>query len=38
VITKWALIKNDKKRELTSVEIKFEDGEQPPHLPYKYAI
>jgi hypothetical protein len=28
MITKWALIKNDKKRELTSVEIKFEDGEQ----------
>ena len=28
MITKWALIKNDKKRELTSVEIKFKDGEE----------
>jgi hypothetical protein len=27
-ITKWALIKNDKKKTLTSVEIEFKEGEE----------
>jgi hypothetical protein len=28
MITKWALIKNDKKKTLTSVEIEFKEGEE----------